>query len=391
AVWRGSNVLGIRRLCTFLVPLLASLVTLPASAMELGAEVSEQALIEAAKKTPTKLNIYNWSDYINPEAIPDFEREFGIQVTYDIYDSSEIVDTKLMTGNSGYDIVVHASSFTARLAPAGIFHQVDFDRLPNWHHLDPTLIRKADEKYSNGLQGVPFFWGTTGIAYNVNLIKQRMADAPVDSSALIFDPEVIAKFTDCGISFLDDPTSVIPMAMLYLGYPANSVDLEHLREVEQLVKSVRPYVTYFSSTKMLQDLPSEEVCIAMSWSGDYSVASNRAREAGIDIELDYIIPKEGSGMWFDNLYIPADAPHKENAYLFLNYMLRPEVIAASTDYIGYANANKSATPLVDPKIAENIAIYPDASTLERLQTTEVLAPKEERKRSRTWTKIKTGL
>lgn len=383
--------LGIRRLCTFLVPLLASLVTLPASAMELGAEVSEQALIEAAKKTPTKLNIYNWSDYINPEAIPDFEREFGIQVTYDIYDSSEIVDTKLMTGNSGYDIVVHASSFTARLAPAGIFHQIDFDRLPNWHHLDPTLIRKADEKYSNGLQGVPFFWGTTGIAYNVNLIKQRMADAPVDSSALIFDPEVISKFTDCGISFLDDPTSVIPMAMLYLGYPANSVDLEHLREVEQLVKSVRPYVTYFSSTKMLQDLPSEEVCIAMSWSGDYSVASNRAREAGIDIELDYIIPKEGSGMWFDNLYIPADAPHKENAYLFLNYMLRPEVIAASTDYIGYANANKSATPLVDPKIAENIAIYPDASTLERLQTTEVLAPKEERKRSRTWTKIKTGL
>lgn len=383
--------LGIRRLCTFLVPLLASLVTLAASAMDLGAEVSEQALIEAAKKTPNKLNIYNWSDYINPEAIPDFEREFGIQVTYDIYDSSEIVDTKLMTGNSGYDIVVHASSFTARLAPAGIFHQVDFDRLPNWHHLDPTLIRKADEKYSNGLQGVPFFWGTTGIAYNVNLIKQRMADAPVDSSALIFDPEVIAKFTDCGISFLDDPTSVIPMAMLYLGYPANSVDLEHLREVEQLVKSVRPYVTYFSSTKMLQDLPSEEVCIAMSWSGDYSVASNRAREAGIDIELDYIIPKEGSGMWFDNLYIPADAPHKENAYLFLNYMLRPEVIAASTDYIGYANANKSATPLVDPKIAENIAIYPDASTLERLQTTEVLAPKEERKRSRTWTKIKTGL
>lgn len=383
--------LGIRRLFTFLVPLLASLVTLPASTTELGAEVSEQALIEAAKKTPNKLNIYNWSDYINPEAIPDFEREFGIQVTYDIYDSSEIVDTKLMTGNSGYDIVVHASSFTARLAPAGIFHQIDFDKLPNWHHLDPTLIRKADEKYSNGLQGVPFFWGTTGIAYNVNLIKQRMADAPVDSSALIFDPEVISKFTDCGISFLDDPTSVIPMAMLYLGYPANSVDLGHLREVEQLVKSVRPYVTYFSSTKMLQDLPSEEVCIAMSWSGDYSVASNRAREAGIDIELDYIIPKEGSGMWFDNLYIPADAPHKENAYLFLNYMLRPEVIAASTDYIGYANANKSATPLVDPKIAGNIAIYPDASTLERLQTTEVLAPKEERKRSRTWTKIKTGL
>ena len=352
---------------------------------------SEQDLIDAAKGTPQKLNIYNWADYIHPDAITGFEQEFGIDITYDIYDSSEIVDTKLMTGRSGYDVVVHAASFTARLATVGIFHPVDFNKLPNWHHLDPNLIRRADEKYSNGLQGVPFFWGTTGITYNVDLIKERMPNAPLDSSALIFDPEIISKFTDCGISFLDDPTSVIPMAMMYLGYPANSVDLQQLKEVETLVKAVRPYITYFSSTKMLLDLPSEEVCIAMSWSGDYSVASNRAKEAGIDINLDYIIPKEGGGMWFDNMYIPEDAPHRENAYLFLNYMLRPEVIAASTDYIGYANANKSATPLVNPSLTTNVAIYPDAETLQRLQTTEVLAPKEERKRSRTWTKIKTGL
>ena len=352
---------------------------------------SEQDLIDAAQGTPQKLNIYNWADYIHPDAITGFEQEFGIDITYDIYDSSEIVDTKLMTGRSGYDVVVHAASFTARLATVGIFHPVDFNKLPNWHHLDPNLIRRADEKYSNGLQGVPFFWGTTGITYNVDLIKERMPNAPLDSSALIFDPEIISKFTDCGISFLDDPTSVIPMAMMYLGYPANSVDLQQLKEVETLVKAVRPYITYFSSTKMLLDLPSEEVCIAMSWSGDYSVASNRAKEAGIDINLDYIIPKEGGGMWFDNMYIPEDAPHRENAYLFLNYMLRPEVIAASTDYIGYANANSSATPLVNPSLAANVAIYPDAETLQRLQTTEVLAPKEERKRSRTWTKIKTGL
>ncbi len=352
---------------------------------------SEQDLIDAAQGTPQKLNIYNWADYIHPDAITRFEEEFGIDITYDIYDSSEIVDTKLMTGRSGYDVVVHAASFTARLATVGIFHPVDFNKLPNWHHLDPNLIRRADEKYSNGLQGVPFFWGTTGITYNVDLIKERMPNAPLDSSALIFDPEIISKFTDCGISFLDDPTSVIPMAMMYLGYPANSVDLQQLKEVETLVKAVRPFITYFSSTKMLLDLPSEEVCIAMSWSGDYSVASNRAKEAGIDINLDYIIPKEGGGMWFDNMYIPEDAPHRENAYLFLNYMLRPEVIAASTDYIGYANANKSATPLVNPSLTANVAIYPDAETLQRLQTTEVLAPKEERKRSRTWTKIKTGL
>ena len=352
---------------------------------------SEQDLIDAAKGTPKKLNIYNWADYINPEAITDFEAEFGIDVTYDIYDSSEIVDTKLMTGGSGYDVVVHASSFTSRLANLGIFHPVDFDMLPNWNHLDPLLVNAANEKYSNGLQGVPFFWGTTGITYNVDMIKARMPDAPLDSSAIIFDPDIISKFTDCGISFLDDPTSVIPMAMLYLGYPSNSVNLEQLREVEALVKAVRPYVTYFSSTKMLLDLPSEEVCIAMSWSGDYSVATNRAKEAGIDIKLDYIIPKEGGGMWFDNMYILEDAPHRENAYLFLNYMLRPEVIAATTNYIGYANVNKSATPLVDSHLTEDVAVYPDEETLQRLHTTEILAPKEERKRSRTWTKIKTGL
>ena len=352
---------------------------------------SEQDLIDAAKGTPKKLNIYNWADYINPEAITDFEAEFGIDVTYDIYDSSEIVDTKLMTGGSGYDVVVHASSFTSRLANLGIFHPVDFDRLPNWNHLDPLLVNAANEKYSNGLQGVPFFWGTTGISYNVDMIKARMPDAPLDSSAIIFDPDIISKFTDCGISFLDDPTSVIPMAMLYLGYPSNSVNLEQLREVEALVKAVRPYVTYFSSTKMLLDLPSEEVCIAMSWSGDYSVATNRAKEAGIDIKLDYIIPKEGGGMWFDNMYILEDAPHRDNAYLFLNYMLRPEVIAATTNYIGYANANKSATPLVNSNLTDDVAVYPDKETLQRLHTTEILAPKEERKRSRTWTKIKTGL
>ncbi len=367
------------------------LITLLFLAVSSFGVTSEQDLIDAAVGTPKKLNIYNWADYINPDAITNFENEFGIDITYDIYDSSEVVDTKLMTGRSGYDVVVHAASFTARLANLGIFHPVDFEKLPNWHHLDQALIDKANEKYSSGLQGVPLFWGTTGITYNVDLIKERMPNAPLDSSALIFDPEIISRFTDCGISFLDDPTSVIPMAMLFLGYPANSVDVEQLKEVEALVKAVRPYITYFSSTKLLLDLPSEEVCIAMSWSGDYSVATNRAKEAGIDINLGYIIPKEGGGMWFDSMYIPEDAPHRENAYLFLNYMLRPEVIAASSNYIGYANANKSATPFVDPNLTEDIAVYPDKETLSRLETTEVLAPKEERKRSRTWTRIKTGL
>ena len=352
---------------------------------------TEEMLINEAANTPKKLHIYNWADYINPDALLNFEREFGIDITYDTYDSSEMVDTKLLTGKSGYDIVVHAASSASRLVPIGILHEIDVKKLPNWRHLDRDLVDKITQNYSNDLIGVPFFWGSAGIIYNVDMIKKRMESPPTDSGAIIFDPNVLSKFADCGVSFLDDALTVIPMAMIYLGYPANSVDLGHLKDVEKLLKSVRPYITYFSSTKLLLDLPNEEVCIAMGWSGDYSVANQRARDAGLKINLQYIVPKEGSEMWFDNIYIPSDARHIDNAYLFLNYMLRPEVIAATSDYIGYANANKSATPLVDKRLTEDNAIYPDKKTIDRLQTSQVLSPKEERKRSRTWTRIKTGL
>lgn len=352
---------------------------------------TEEMLINEAANTPKKLHIYNWADYINPDALLNFEREFGIDITYDTYDSSEMVDTKLLTGKSGYDIVVHAASSASRLVPIGILHEIDVKKLPNWRHLDRDLVDKITQNYSNDLIGVPFFWGSAGIIYNVDMIKKRMENPPTNSGAIIFDPNVLSKFADCGVSFLDDALTVIPMAMIYLGYPANSVDLGHLKDVEKLLKSVRPYITYFSSTKLLLDLPNEEVCIAMGWSGDYSVANQRARDAGLKINLQYIVPKEGSEMWFDNIYIPSDAGHIDNAYLFLNYMLRPEVIAATSDYIGYANANKSATPLVDKRLTEDNAIYPDKKTIDRLQTSQVLSPKEERKRSRTWTRIKTGL
>ena len=352
---------------------------------------TEEMLINEAANTPKKLHIYNWADYINPDALLNFEREFGIDITYDTYDSSEMVDTKLLTGKSGYDIVVHAASSASRLVPIGILHEIDVKKLPNWRHLDLDLVDKITQNYSNDLIGVPFFWGSAGIIYNVDMIKKRMENPPTNSGAIIFDPNVLSKFADCGVSFLDDALTVIPMAMIYLGYPANSVDLGHLKDVEKLLKSVRPYITYFSSTKLLLDLPNEEVCIAMGWSGDYSVANQRARDAGLKINLQYIVPKEGSEMWFDNIYIPSDARHIDNAYLFLNYMLRPEVIAATSDYIGYANANKSATPLVDKRLTEDNAIYPDKKTIDRLQTSQVLSPKEERKRSRTWTRIKTGL
>ncbi|MBP6701031.1 MAG: polyamine ABC transporter substrate-binding protein [Halioglobus sp.] len=337
------------------------------------------------------LNVYNWSDYIDPDLIEEFEREFGIKVNYDIYDSSEIVDTKLLTGRSGYDVVVHSTSFSQRLIPIGVYQRVDYARLKNWHHMDPELLARIRGHFGDDLAGVPYMWGTTGFAYNRAMVLERMPDAPLDSAAMLFDPAIVSRFADCGVSLLDDPTSVIPLAMLYLGYPANSVEPAHLEKVEQLLKSVRPYIKYFSSTKMLLDLPSKEVCIAMAWSGDYAVASSRAEEAGIDIDLGYTIPREGAIDWYDNMYIPADAPHPENAYLFLDFMLRPEVIARASNYIGYANANRSATALVDPAITGDPAIYPDPVTMERLEPSVILSPKLERRRSRAWTKIKTGL
>ncbi len=361
-----------------------TILLLLAGVVLLGASVAQAA------EEPL-LNVYNWSDYIDPDLIEEFEREFGIKVNYDIYDSSEIVDTKLLTGRSGYDVVVHSTSFSQRLIPIGVYQRVDYARLKNWHHMDPDLLARIRGHFGDDLAGVPYMWGTTGFAYNRAMVLERMPDAPLDSAAMLFDPAVVSRFADCGVSMLDDPTSVIPHAMLYLGYPANSVEPAHLEKVEQLLKSVRPYIKYFSSTKMLLDLPSEEVCIAMAWSGDYAVASSRAEEAGIDIDLGYTIPREGAIDWYDNMYIPADAPHPENAYLFLDFMLRPEVIARASNYIGYANANRSATALVDPAITGDPAIYPDPVTMERLEPSVILSPKLERRRSRAWTKIKTGL
>ena len=363
--------------------------------------ITFMTITEASKSSDTSsienqnpekvLNIYNWADYIDPQILLDFENEYGIEVNYDIYDASEVVDIKLMTGRSGYDVVIHSASGSSRLQPVGIYHPIDYSQLSNWHHIDKQLVSTIEKHYSNGMHGVPYMWGTTGVTYNVKMIEQRMADAPVNSAQLIFDPNIISKFADCGVSFLDDPQTVIALAMIYLGYPANSVDKQHLQEAETLLKAVRPYIKYFSSTKMLLDLPSEEVCIAMSWSGDYSIASSRAADAGVDINLAYSIPQEGSILWVDNAYIPNDAPHRKNAYIFLDYILRPQVIAAASNYIGYANANRSATPYVDSEMTNDIAIYPDPETLKLLQTTEVLVPKLERLRSRTWTRIKTGL
>ncbi len=337
------------------------------------------------------VNIYNWADYIGPTTIKDFQRETGIKVNYDIYDTSEVVDAKVMAGGSGYDVVMHSATFAWRMLKHGIFRPLDKSRLTNWHHLDPELLALF-EPFDPGIRySAPYMWGTMGFAYNLDMVLERMPDAPLDSAALVFDPAIVSRFADCGVSLLDSPTDVIPTALLYLGHAANSVKPEDLKEAEELLKKIRPYIKYFNSTKMLVDMPNKEICIGMSWSGDYSVAWTRAREAGIKLNLGYSVPREGSPYWLDAAYIPADAPHPDNAHVFINFLLRPDVIAAISNFTGYANANLDATSMVKKEFRDNPAIYPDAEFKRRLHWTAVLEPKVERLRSRAWTRVKTGL
>jgi putrescine transport system substrate-binding protein len=349
------------------------------------------AWLPAAAAEEPVLNVYNWADYIGTHTVERFERETGIRVNYDIYDSSELVDTKLMAGSTGYDVVIHSAQYAARLAPVGILLPLDKSRLPNFRNLDPAVLETFRHYDPELRYGVPYTWGTTGFTYNVRLVRERMPDAPVHSAALVFDPAVVARFADCGVTLLDSSTDVLPMALVYLGYDANSVDPTALRRAEDLLLAIRPYVRYFSGQKMLIDLPAEEVCIAMSWSGDYVVARQRAREAGYDVELGYDMPVEGMPAWFDAVYIPSDAPHPGNAHRFLDFLLRPEVIAEVTNTVGYANANAAALPLVREELRNDPAIYPDTEVMRRLHTPYVLAPKTERLRSRAWSRIKTGV
>jgi putrescine transport system substrate-binding protein len=238
---------------------------------------------------------------------------------------------------------------------------------------------------------VPYLWGTTGFAYNVKMIRERMPDAPVGSGDMIFKPEIAKRFADCGITFLDEPTDVVPMAMLYLGHDPNSLDPDHLAEVEKLMKAVRPYVRYFSSAKMLIDLPNEEVCIAMSWSGDYAQAMMRAKQAGRPVELAYTTQREGALAWFDLWFIPADAPHPGNAHLFLNYLLRPDVAAPIVVETRYATPNLKAIPFLPAEVRDDPAVFPPESMRDELHMGVIHDPIHERRRSRLWSRVKTGL
>lgn len=337
-----------------------------------------------------ELNVYNWSDYIGEDTIANFEKEYDVKVRYDTYDGNETLEAKLVVGNTGYDIVFPSSSFFARQIKAGIYMPLDRSKLTNWSNLDQWVLKQQAGYDAGNVYAVPYMWGTNGVTYNVDMIKERMPDAPVDSLRMIFDPEVVSKFQDCGVSLLDSPEDVFPLALAYMGKDPTSQNPDDIVAATEMLMKIRPYIQLFDSQQYLNALPNGDRCIAMTWSGDYAVAAARAEEAGLDINIAYSVPKEGSNIWFDAMLIPKDAPNPENAHLFLNYMLRPDVIAACTNYTYYANGNKAARPLVLPEILEDPAIYPDEETQQRMFPSVVRDEEVQRVITREWTRLKTG-
>lgn len=359
--------------------------------MRLIALVSLFVMATASAFAQGQVNVYNWSDYIAEAELKSFAKETGIKVNYTTYDSNEILDAKLKTGRSGYDVVVPtASPFFVRQLAAGLFLPIDKAKLGNWRNLDPEIMA-ALAKYDPGnVHAIPWMWGTTGIGYNVAEIKKRMPDAPTDSLKMIFDPAVVSKFKDCGVMLLDSATDVLPAALNYLGLDPDSKKSEDLAKAADVVKAVRPFIRKFHSSEYINALAGGNICLAFGFSGDIFQARDRGAKAADKQDIAYAIPKEGSMLWIDVAAIPKDAPDPDQALRFLDFMLEPKVAAASSELTGFANANLAATPLLPRAISGNPLIYPPADVRARLYTITAGTAEQVRERTRLWTTIKTG-
>ena len=338
-----------------------------------------------------QVNVYNWSDYIAEDQLKAFEKNSGIKVNYTTYDSNEILEAKLRAGRSGYDVVVPtASPFFVRQLGVGLYRPLDKAKVKNLKNLDPEIMA-ALAKYDPGnAHGIPWMWGTTGIGYNVAAIKKRMADAPVDSLRMIFDPAVVSKFADCGVMVLDSATDVFPAALKYLGLDPDSKKPEDLAKAADVVKAVRPYIRKFHSSEYINALAGGDICLAFGYSGDIFQARDRAAKAKDKQDIAYAIPREGSLLWIDVAAIPKDAPNPDNALRFLDFLLEPKVAAASSELTGYANANTPATALLPKDISGNPLIYPPADVRAKFYTITAGSAEQTRERTRLWTMVKTG-
>ncbi|AHG21914.1 spermidine/putrescine ABC transporter substrate-binding protein [Chania multitudinisentens RB-25] len=345
-----------------------------------------------ASAADNTLHIYNWSDYIAPDTLAKFQKETGIKVVYDVFDSNEVLEGKLMAGSTGYDLVVPSSNFLERQSKAGIFEPLDKSKIPNYKNLDPAMLQLVANNDKDNKYGIPYMMVTTGIGYNVDKVKAVLgADAPVNSWDLILKPENLEKLKSCGVSFLDAPSEVYATVLHYLGKDPNSTNAEdYTGAANELLMKLRPNIRYFHSSQYINDLANGDICVAIGWSGDVMQAANRAKEAKNGVNVAYTIPKEGAIAYFDMFAMPADAKNKEAAYQFLNFLLKPEIVADISNHVFYANAVKDATALVDAEVRDNPNIYPPDDIRAKLFALSVQSPKVDRVITRAWTKVKSG-
>ncbi len=335
------------------------------------------------------VNVYNWSDYIEPTVIEAFTKETGVTVNYEVMDSNEMLETKLVAGRTGYDVVVPSANFLARQIKSGIYQKLDKSKL-DLKNLDPDITKRLEVFDPGNEHAVNYMWGTSGVAYNEEAIKAAMPNAPVDSFAMFWDPKVVSKFAKCGVSVLDAPSEIIGTVLIYLGKDANSENPDDLKAAEKVLLSVRPYIRLINSSKYIEDLANGEICLALGWSGDALQARDRASEAQKPFTIKYNIPKEGAVMFFDNMAIPADASHVKNAHLFINYMLRPEVAAKNSNFLSYANSNAASWPMVSAEVKNNPNVFPTPEMMPKLVPDLPESAEFTRVLTRTWTRFRTG-
>jgi putrescine transport system substrate-binding protein len=354
-------------------------------AIALGALLAASPVL--AQEEPV-LNVYNWSDYIAEDTIANFTAETGIQVNYDVYDNNEIVDARLLAGSSGYDIVVPSGNFLQRQIEAGLILPLDKSLLPNLGNLDPAALESAAAVDEGNAHGVPYMLNTIGLGYNAAMVAEALGtDEAPTSWDLLFDPDTVAQLASCGVAIMDSPSEVMGTALHYLGLDPNSESEEDLAAAEELMNSIRPSIRYFHSSQYIDDLGNGEICLAMGYSGDMFIAADAATEG---TEIAYLIPEEGAPTLYDFMAIPSDAPHPQNAHAFINYILEPEVVAAITNTVFYANPNPASLEFVDEEVSSNPSIYPSAETLANGFTMSAHSPEYDELLTRTWTRVRTG-
>lgn len=347
--------------------------------------------IVAGSAYAEEVRVYNWSDYIAEELLAKFEEESGYDLVYDVFDSNELLETKMLAGSSGYDVVVPTGDFLQRQIMAGAFQKLDYSKLPNSQYLW-DVIKDRTQQYDPGNEyAINYMWGTTGIAVNVDKVKELLGDdAPITSSSLLLEPKYMEKLATCGVYFLDAPTEVIPMVLSYLGEDPNSEDPDVIAKAEPVLLAIRPYIQKFHSSEYINALANGDICAAVGWSGDVLQARDRAEEAGNGVKIAYNAPNEGAQMWFDMMAIPTDAPNPEGAHAFLNFIMQPENIAAASNYIYFANGNKASQEFLNEDVIGDPAIYPSEEALNKLFVKKPYTAKVQRTVTRLWTKVKSG-